>query len=59
MTVFIKGLVDGRIKTNLFRFESEMLDEKICVSEQEKLGLGYTEGHSSYYLTARRQEVGG
>ena len=35
VTVFIQGLVDGPVKTHLFRLELETLYQAISISEQE------------------------
>ena len=39
ITVFMKGLADGPVKTNLFCLELDTLEEAIAVAEQEDLSM--------------------
>ena len=59
VTVFIKGLADGPVKTHLFRLELESLDQAIAIAEQEDFSLNQAYVHSGSYRPPRRQEVGG
>ena len=59
VTVFIKGLADGPVKTHLFRLELESLDQAIAIAEQEDFSLNQAYVHSGSYRPPRRQEAGG
>ncbi|CAI5720140.1 unnamed protein product [Peronospora farinosa] len=59
VTVFIKGLTDGPVKTHLFRLELESLDQVISAAEQEDFSLQQAHVHSGSYRPPRRQEGGG
>ncbi|CAI5711096.1 unnamed protein product [Peronospora effusa] len=59
VTVFIKGLTDGPVKTHLFRLELESLDQAISAAEQEDFSLQQAHVHSGSYRPPRRQEGGG
>ena len=59
VTVFIKGLTDGPVKTHLFRLELESLDQAISAAEQEDFSLQQAHVHSGSYRPPRRQDGGG
>ena len=62
VTVFIKGLTDGPVKTHLFLLELDRLDQAISVAEQEDFSLFHMrQAHmnSSSYRPQRRQETRG
>ena len=59
VTVFIKGLADGPVKTHLFRLELESLDQAISIAEQEDFSLKQAFVHSGSYRPPRRQDYGG
>ena len=53
VTVFIKGLTDGPVKTYLFRLDLEMLDQAISVAEQEDFSMRQAHVNSSFYRPPR------
>jgi hypothetical protein len=59
VVAFMKGLVDGPIKTHLFREYPETLEDAISIALQEDFSLQQAYVHSSSYRPARRQESGG
>ena len=59
VVTYIKGLVDGPIKTHLFREYPRTLEEAIRVSLQEDFSLRQAYIHSSSYRPTRREETGG
>ena len=52
-------LVDGPVKTHLFRLELDTLEEEISAAEQEDFSLRQAHASSLSYLPPIRQEVEG
>jgi hypothetical protein len=59
VVTYIKGLIDGPIKTHLFREYPRTLEEAIRLSLQEDFSLRQAYVHSSSYRPPRREESGG
>lgn len=59
VVTFIKGLVDGPIKTHLFREYPRTLEEAIQLSMQEDFSLKQAYVHSASYRPGRKDELGG
>uniref|UniRef100_A0AAV1VBL4 Retrotransposon gag domain-containing protein n=1 Tax=Peronospora matthiolae TaxID=2874970 RepID=A0AAV1VBL4_9STRA len=59
INVFIYGLVDGPVKTNMFREDFHTLEKAIACAEQEDFSLRQSQANSSNYRPTRRQETGG
>uniref|UniRef100_A0AAV1TS27 Retrotransposon gag domain-containing protein n=1 Tax=Peronospora matthiolae TaxID=2874970 RepID=A0AAV1TS27_9STRA len=59
INVFIYGLVDGPVKTYMFREDFHTLEEAIAYTEQEDFGLRQSQANSFNYRPTRRQEIGG
>uniref|UniRef100_A0AAV1TY33 Retrotransposon gag domain-containing protein n=1 Tax=Peronospora matthiolae TaxID=2874970 RepID=A0AAV1TY33_9STRA len=59
INVFIYGLVDGPVKTNMFREDFYTLEKAITYAEQEDFSLRQSQDDSSNYRPTRRQETGG
>ena len=57
--VFTNGLVDGSVKTYMFREEFHTLGKAIAYAVQEGLSLRQAQAHKSTYRPGRRQEHGG
>ena len=55
----MQGLLDGPVKTRLFRLELHTLEEAIFVAEQEDFSLRPAQVSSSSYRSPRRQAYGG
>ena len=58
VVAFIKGLVDGPIKTHLFREYPETLEDAISISMQEDFSLQQAYVHSAAYRPPRREASG-
>lgn len=59
VVTYIKGLMDGPIKTHLFREYPETMEEAIRVSLQEDFSLKQAYVHSASYRPPRNGETGG
>uniref|UniRef100_A0AAV1UDV6 Retrotransposon gag domain-containing protein n=1 Tax=Peronospora matthiolae TaxID=2874970 RepID=A0AAV1UDV6_9STRA len=59
INVFIYGLVDGPVKTYMFREDFHTLEKAIAYAEQEDFNLRQSEANTSNYRPKRRQETGG
>lgn len=59
VVTFIKGLVDGPIKTHLFREYPRTLEDAIQLSMQEDFSLKQAYVHSASYRPSRKDELGG
>uniref|UniRef100_A0AAV1UWE5 Retrotransposon gag domain-containing protein n=1 Tax=Peronospora matthiolae TaxID=2874970 RepID=A0AAV1UWE5_9STRA len=59
INVFIYGLVDGPVKTYMFREDFRTLEKAIAYAEQEDFSLRQSQANSSNYRPTRRQETGG
>ena len=59
ITLFMKGLTDGPVKTYLFRLEFNTLEEAIRVAEQDHFSVKQAHANSNSYRPSRRQENGG
>ena len=59
VVTYIKGLMDGPIKTHLFREYPETMEEAIRVSLQEDFSLKQAYVHSAAYRPPRNGELGG
>ena len=59
ITLFMQGLTDGPVKTNLFRLENDNLEEAIKLAEQEDFNVQQDHVNSNFYRLPRRQENGG
>uniref|UniRef100_A0AAV1TAP8 CCHC-type domain-containing protein n=1 Tax=Peronospora matthiolae TaxID=2874970 RepID=A0AAV1TAP8_9STRA len=59
INVFIYGLVDGTVKTYMFREDFHTLERAIAYAEQEDFSLRHSQANSSNYRPTRRQETGG
>uniref|UniRef100_A0AAV1U124 Retrotransposon gag domain-containing protein n=1 Tax=Peronospora matthiolae TaxID=2874970 RepID=A0AAV1U124_9STRA len=59
INVFIYSLVDGPVKTYMFREDFHTLEKAIAYAKQEDLSLRQSQSNSSNYLLTRRQETGG
>uniref|UniRef100_A0AAV1TJ08 Retrotransposon gag domain-containing protein n=1 Tax=Peronospora matthiolae TaxID=2874970 RepID=A0AAV1TJ08_9STRA len=59
INAFIYGLVDGSVKTYMFREDFHTLEKVIAYAEQEKFILRQSKANSSNYRPKRRQETGG
>ena len=57
--VFTNGLVDGPVKTYMFREEFNALDKAIAYDVQEDVSLRQVQANKSTYRPVRRQEHGG
>ena len=49
IALFIKGLTDGPVKTQLFRLELSSLDQAIYAAEQENFSRNQAHVHSAAY----------
>jgi hypothetical protein len=58
VVTYVKGLVDGPIKTHLFRSYPEDLERAIELSLEEEFSLRQAYVHSSSYRPAKRDESG-
>ena len=56
ITMFMQGIVDGPVKTHLFRLELDILEEAISVAEQEDFSLRQAHASSGSYRPPRRQK---
>ena len=59
IALFIKGLTDGPVKTQLFRLELASLDQAIYAAEQEDFSRNQAHVHLAAYRPSRRQDGGG
>ena len=59
VVTYMKGLMDGPIKTHLFREYPETMEEAITVSLQEAFSLKQAHIHSSSYRPPRKEAGGG
>ena len=59
MILFMQGLTDGPVRTNIFRLEFDTLEEAIRVAEQEDFSVNQAHVSSNSYRPPRRQESGG
>jgi hypothetical protein len=59
VVTYVKGLVDGPIKTHLFRMYPEDLERAIELSLEEAFSMQQAHIHSSSYKHTRRDGVGG
>uniref|UniRef100_A0AAV1U557 Retrotransposon gag domain-containing protein n=1 Tax=Peronospora matthiolae TaxID=2874970 RepID=A0AAV1U557_9STRA len=59
INVFIYGLVDGPVKTYMFREDFHTLEKAIAYAEQEDFSLRQPQANSSNYRPTRRKEKGG
>uniref|UniRef100_A0AAV1UDT8 Retrotransposon gag domain-containing protein n=1 Tax=Peronospora matthiolae TaxID=2874970 RepID=A0AAV1UDT8_9STRA len=59
INVFIYGLVDGSVKTYMFREDFHTQEKAIAYTEQEDFSLRQSQANSSNYRPTRRQETGG
>uniref|UniRef100_A0AAV1TIT4 Retrotransposon gag domain-containing protein n=1 Tax=Peronospora matthiolae TaxID=2874970 RepID=A0AAV1TIT4_9STRA len=59
INVFIYGLVDGPVKTYMFREDFHTLEKEIAYAEQGDFSLRQSQAISSNYRPTRRQETGG
>jgi Retrotransposon gag protein len=59
VVTYIKGLVDGPIKTHLFREYPSTLEKAIQLSLQEDFSLKQAYVHSASYRPTRKDELGG
>uniref|UniRef100_A0AAV1UMZ7 Retrotransposon gag domain-containing protein n=1 Tax=Peronospora matthiolae TaxID=2874970 RepID=A0AAV1UMZ7_9STRA len=59
INVFIYGLVNGPVKTYMFREDFHTLERAIAYAEQEDLSLRQSQADSSNYRPTRRHETGG
>uniref|UniRef100_A0AAV1TQC2 Retrotransposon gag domain-containing protein n=1 Tax=Peronospora matthiolae TaxID=2874970 RepID=A0AAV1TQC2_9STRA len=57
--VFIYGLVDGLLKTYMFRMGFHTLEKAIAYAEPEDFSLRQSQANSSNYRPTRRQKTGG
>uniref|UniRef100_A0AAV1UT55 Retrotransposon gag domain-containing protein n=1 Tax=Peronospora matthiolae TaxID=2874970 RepID=A0AAV1UT55_9STRA len=59
INAFIYSLVDGRVKTYMFREDFHTLEKEIAHAEQEDFSLRQSQANSSNYRPTRQQETGG
>lgn len=59
VVTYIKGLLDGPIKTHLFREYPATMEEAIRLSLQEDFSLRQAYVHSASYRPTKREEAGG
>uniref|UniRef100_A0AAV1V9W4 Retrotransposon gag domain-containing protein n=1 Tax=Peronospora matthiolae TaxID=2874970 RepID=A0AAV1V9W4_9STRA len=59
INVLIYGLVDGPVKTYMFREDFHTLERAIAYAEQEDFSLRQSQANSLNYRPTRRQETGG
>uniref|UniRef100_A0AAV1VH64 Retrotransposon gag domain-containing protein n=1 Tax=Peronospora matthiolae TaxID=2874970 RepID=A0AAV1VH64_9STRA len=59
INVFIHGLVDGPVKTYMFREYFHTLEKAIACAEQEDFSLRQSQANSSNFCPTRRNETGG
>uniref|UniRef100_A0AAV1URB2 Retrotransposon gag domain-containing protein n=1 Tax=Peronospora matthiolae TaxID=2874970 RepID=A0AAV1URB2_9STRA len=59
INVFIYGLVDGPVKTDMLLEAFHTLEKAIAYAEQENFSLRQYQANSSNYRPTRRQETGG
>uniref|UniRef100_A0AAV1UDV7 Retrotransposon gag domain-containing protein n=1 Tax=Peronospora matthiolae TaxID=2874970 RepID=A0AAV1UDV7_9STRA len=59
INVFIYGLVDGSVKTYMYREDFHTLEKAIACEEQEDFSLRKSQANSSNYRPTRRQETRG
>ena len=59
INVFTHGLVDGPVKTYIFRETFHTLDKAIAYAEQEDFSLRQSQANQTNYRPSRRQETGG
>uniref|UniRef100_A0AAV1VHV4 CCHC-type domain-containing protein n=1 Tax=Peronospora matthiolae TaxID=2874970 RepID=A0AAV1VHV4_9STRA len=55
----MQGLADGPVKTHLFRFELDSLEQAISIAEQEDFSLRQARASSTSYRQPRRYDSGG
>uniref|UniRef100_A0AAV1V3R3 Retrotransposon gag domain-containing protein n=1 Tax=Peronospora matthiolae TaxID=2874970 RepID=A0AAV1V3R3_9STRA len=58
VSVFMQGLVDGPVKTHLFRLELGSLERAIFIAEQEDFSLRQARASSTSYRPPRRYDSG-
>uniref|UniRef100_A0AAV1UME9 Retrotransposon gag domain-containing protein n=1 Tax=Peronospora matthiolae TaxID=2874970 RepID=A0AAV1UME9_9STRA len=59
INVFIYGLVDGPVKTYMFREDFHTLEKAIAYAEQEDFSLRQSQANSSNYRPTRQHGTGG
>uniref|UniRef100_A0AAV1TUR9 Retrotransposon gag domain-containing protein n=1 Tax=Peronospora matthiolae TaxID=2874970 RepID=A0AAV1TUR9_9STRA len=58
INMVLYGLVDGSVKTYMFREDFHTLENAIAYAEQEDFSLRQSQANSSNYRSTRRQETG-